>query len=156
MIIGMSFIVCTFIFALMIAIIYFAKKHVDTIETKLYNYILIISVINMIIEFTLCTNILLDVPLFSFYNLLINKLFLVTLFTWFTLFTIYIICVSGLLKLKNKVLNRIILYYILMVIILVLLPLELVNENGVAYSTGIATYFLYGINKEILPYVIFH
>ena len=98
MIIGMSFIVCTFIFALMIAIIYFAKKHVDTIETKLYNYILIISVINMIIEFTLCTDILLDVPLFSFYNLLINKLFLVTLFTWFTLFTIYIICVSGLLK----------------------------------------------------------
>lgn len=174
MIIGMSFIVCTFIFALMIAIIYFAKKHVDTIETKLYNYILIISVINMIIEFTLCTNILLDVPLFSFYNLLINKLFLVTLFTWFTLFTIYIICVSGLLKLKNKVLNRIILYYILMVIILVLLPLELVNENGVAYSTGIATYFLYGIcvayaliwliiifkgkkklGKKVIPFVAF-
>lgn len=174
MIIGMSFIVCTFIFALMIAIIYFAKKHVDTIETKLYNYILIISVINMIIEFTLCTNILLYVPLFSFYNLLINKLFLVTLFTWFTLFTIYIICVSGLLKLKNKVLNRIILYYILMVIILVLLPLELVNENGVAYSTGIATYFLYGIcvayaliwliiifkgkkklGKKVIPFVAF-
>lgn len=174
MIIGMSFIVCTFIFALMIAIIYFAKKHVDTIETKLYNYILIISMINMIIEFTLCTNILLDVPLFSFYNLLINKLFLVTLFTWFTLFTIYIICVSGLLKLKNKVLNRIILYYILMVIILVLLPLELVNENGVAYSTGIATYFLYGIcvayaliwliiifkgkkklGKKVIPFVAF-
>ncbi len=174
MIIGMSFIVCTFIFALMIAIIYFAKKHVDTIETKLYNYILIISVINMIIEFTLCTNILLGVPLFSFYNLLINKLFLVTLFTWFTLFTIYIICVSGLLKLKNKVLNRIILYYILMVIILVLLPLELVNENGVAYSTGIATYFLYGIcvayaliwliiifkgkkklGKKVIPFVAF-
>ena len=174
MIIGMSFIVCTFIFALMIAIIYFAKKHVDTIETKLYNYILIISVINMIIEFTLCTNILLDVPLFSFYNLLINKFFLVTLFTWFTLFTIYIICVSGLLKLKNKVLNRIILYYILMVIILVLLPLELVNENGVAYSTGIATYFLYGIcvayaliwliiifkgkkklGKKVIPFVAF-
>ena len=174
MIIGMSFIVCTFIFALMIAIIYFAKKHVDTIDTKLYNYILIISVINMIIEFTLCTNILLDVPLFSFYNLLINKLFLVTLFTWFTLFTIYIICVSGLLKLKNKVLNRIILYYILMVIILVLLPLELVNENGVAYSTGIATYFLYGIcvayaliwliiifkgkkklGKKVIPFVAF-
>ena len=174
MIIGMSFIVCTFIFALMIAIIYFAKKHVDTIETKLYNYILIISMINMIIEFTLCTNILLDVPLFSFYNLLINKLFLVTLFTWFSLFTIYIICVSGLLKLKNKVLNRIILYYILMVIILVLLPLELVNENGVAYSTGIATYFLYGIcvayaliwliiifkgkkklGKKVIPFVAF-
>ena len=73
MIIGMSFIASAFIFASMIAIIYFAKKHVDTIETKLYNYILIISIINMIIEFTLCTNILLDVPLFSFYNLLINK-----------------------------------------------------------------------------------
>ena len=145
MIIGMSFIVCTFIFTLMIAIIYFAKKHIETIETKLYNYILVISIINMIIEFTLCTNILLDVPLFSFYNLLINKLFLVTLFTWFTLFTIYIICVSGTLKIKGKVLWKIILYYLIMVMFLVLLPLDLVNENGMAYSTGIATYFLYGV-----------
>ena len=141
----MPFIVCTFIFTLMIAIIYFAKRHIDTIETKLYNYILVISIINIIIEFTLCMNILLDVPLFSFYNLLINKLFLVTLFTWFTLFTIYIICVSGTLEIKDKVLVRIILYYLVMVAFLVLLPLDLVDEDGVAYSTGIATYFLYGV-----------
>ena len=141
----MPFIVCTFIFTLMIAIIYFAKRHIDTIETKLYNYILVISIINIIIEFTLCTNILLDVPLFSFYNLLINKLFLVTLFTWFTLFTIYIICVSGTLEIKDKVLVIIILYYLVMVAFLVLLPLDLVDEDGVAYSTGIATYFLYGV-----------
>ena len=145
MIIGMSFIASAFIFALMIAIIYFAKKHVDTIETKLYNYILIISIINMIMEFTLCTNILLDVPLFSFYNLLINKLFLVTLFTWFSLFTLYIISVAGVIKIHKKVTWKIIIYYLIMVMLLVFLPIELVDENGVAYSTGIATYLLYGI-----------
>ena len=145
MIIGMSFIASAFIFASMIAIIYFAKKHVDTIETKLYNYILIISIINMIIEFTLCTNILLDVPLFSFYNLLINKLFLVTLFTWFSLFTLYIISVAGVIKIHKKVPWKIIIYYLIMVTLLVFLPIELVDENGVAYSTGIATYLLYGI-----------
>ena len=115
MIIGMSFIASAFIFASMIAIIYFAKKHVDTIETKLYNYILIISVINMIMEFTLCTNILLDVPLFSFYNLLINKLFLVTLFTWFSLFTLYIISVAGVIKIHKKVTWTIITYYLIIV-----------------------------------------
>ena len=145
MIIGMSFIASAFIFASMIAIIYFAKKHVDTIETKLYNYILIISIINMIIEFTLCTNILLDVPLFSFYNLLINKLFLVTLFTWFSLFTLYIISVAGVIKIHKKVPWKIIIYYLIIVTLLVFLPIELVDENGVAYSTGIATYLLYGI-----------
>ena len=145
MIIGMSFIASAFIFASMIAIIYFAKKHVDTIETKLYNYILIISIINMIMEFTLCTNILLDVPLFSFYNLLINKLFLVTLFTWFSLFTLYIISVAGVIKIHKKVPWKIIIYYLIMVTLLVFLPIELVDENGVAYSTGIATYLLYGI-----------
>lgn len=145
MIIGMSFIASAFIFASMIAIIYFAKKHVDTIETKLYNYILIISIINMIMEFTLCTNILLDVPLFSFYNLLINKLFLVTLFTWFSLFTLYIISVAGVIKIHKKVTWKIIIYYLIIVTLLVFLPIELVDENGVAYSTGIATYLLYGI-----------
>ncbi|HIS12323.1 MAG TPA: response regulator, partial [Candidatus Onthocola stercoravium] len=98
-----------------------------------------------IMEFTLCTNILLDVPLFSFYNLLINKLFLVTLFTWFSLFTLYIISVAGVIKIHKKVTWKIITYYLIIVTLLVFLPIELVDENGVAYSTGIATYLLYGI-----------
>ena len=102
MIIGMSFIICTLIFTVMISINYFAKKHVNTIETKLYNYILVFSLINLVTEFMLCTNILLKIELLSFYNLLINKFFLVVLFTWFSLFTIYIVSVSNFLKATKR------------------------------------------------------
>ena len=102
MILSMAFIICTFIFSMMIAIVYFAKKHISTTETRLYNFILVISILNLIIEFVLCVNILLDVDLYSIYNLIINKLFLITLFTWFTLFTIYIVNVAGVVKYNEK------------------------------------------------------
>lgn len=145
MIIGMSFIICTFIFTVMIAINYFAKKHVITIETKLYNYILIFSLINLITELILCTNIILRVELLSFYNLLVNKFFLVTLFTWFTLFTIYIVSVSNFLKTSKNNYKILIIYYFIFAILLTFLPLKLINEKGVAYSTGLPTYLLYGV-----------
>ena len=141
----MSFIICTLIFTVMISINYFAKKHVNTIETKLYNYILVFSLINLVTEFMLCTNILLKIGLLSFYNLLINKFFLVVLFTWFSLFTIYIVSVSNFLKATKRNYVMFIIYYFIMIILLTFLPLELVNENGVAYSTGLPTYVLYGV-----------
>ena len=174
MILSMAFIICTFIFSMMIAIVYFAKKHISTTETKLYNFILVISILNLIIEFVLCVNILLDVDLYSIYNLIINKLFLITLFTWFTLFTIYIVNVAGVVKYNEKNVKVFIIYYLIMVILFSFLPLDLVDENGVAYSTGTAPYLLYAfciiysiiwailtimyrkkLHKKVLPFFAF-
>ncbi len=174
MILSMAFIVCTFIFASMIAIVYFSKKHISTTETKLYNFILAISMLNLIIEFILCVNILLDVELYSIYNLIVNKLFLISLFTWFTLFTIYIVSVAGVIKYTNKNIKLFIIYYLIMIILFSFLPLDLIDENGVAYSTGVAPYLLYcfciiysiiwsflttiyrkKLKKKILPFLAF-
>ena len=174
MILSMAFIVCTFIFASMIAIVYFSKKHISTTETKLYNFILAISMLNLIIEFILCVNILLDVELYSIYNLIVNKLFLISLFTWFTLFTVYIISVAGVIKYTNKNIKIFIVYYLIMITLFSFLPLDLIDENGVAYSTGVAPYLLYcfciiysiiwsflttiyrkKLKKKILPFLAF-
>lgn len=174
MIVGMSFIACTFIFTMLIGIIYFTKQHINTLETRIYNIVLTFSILNLVVEFLLCTNILLNVDLYSFYNLLLNRTFLITLFSWFTIFTIYIIVMAGVAHFKGKNRNLLMLYYFVMNIIFVILPIELVNSNGVAYSTGPATYLMQAVcavysvlwliiilvkkkslNKKIIPFLTF-
>ncbi len=143
MIIGMAIIASTFIYAFLIAFVYISKKHIKSNETQIYNIILCFSLVNLIIEFLLCINILLNVELYSFFNLLLNRLFLISLFSWFTIFTIYIVVVSGVMKMNQTNKIRLFIYYFIVCGLLVILPLELINENGVAYSIGIAPYLIY-------------
>ncbi len=177
MVIGMAIIACSFIYTLIISIVYFTKRHINNLETKIYHFILIFSLLNMALEFLLCTNILLKVELYSFYNLLINKFFLIGLFLWFSSFSLCLITAaksSKKQKLTSKEIMSMAIYVIVSVVLLAFLPVELVNENGVAYSTGVAPNFLYCIciiytvlwfyidlrnrkelGKKIVPFLVF-
>lgn len=177
MIMGMAVIACSLIYTLIITIVYFTKRHINNLETKIYNFILIFSLLNMALEFLLCVNILLNIELYSLYNLLINKLFLICLFAWFTSFTIYLITAAKSTKdqkVTSKEITIMSVYSIIAIISLSFLPIDLVNENGVAYSTGIAPNFLYLIciiytllwfyidfhnrkelGKKIIPFLVF-
>lgn len=142
----MAFIFCALIFIMMIAFVYFLKGRVSTPETKIYNGIIMFSIISLILEFILCFNILANVSLYSFYNLFINRFFLVSLYSWFTIFTLYLLNISINNSDKFNRVKRVVLFASLVIILLLIsLPIELINENGVAYSTGCATYLLYGI-----------
>lgn len=46
--------------------------------------------INMILELSLCTNVLVGINSESFYNMLLNRLFLIAMFSWIiSIFTLY-------------------------------------------------------------------
>ncbi len=145
MIISMAIIICAFLFMSIITIIYFSKKRINNSETKLYNILIVQSLINMILEFWLCINILNEVKLYSFYNLLLNRTFLLGLFSWFTVFTIYLIAISfnkTIKKIKSLIFKSSPLI-LLVISMLLFLPIELVNNNGIAYSTGTSVNVLY-------------
>lgn len=146
MAVSMAFISCAFIFIVMIAFVYFLRGRVSTSETKIYSGIIIFSIISLILEFILCFNIYIDVSLYSFYNLFINRAFLVSLYSWFTIFTFYLLNIS---VVSFNELNRskkiIWVSFVVTVLLLISLPIDLINEDGVAYSTGVATYLLYGV-----------
>lgn len=146
MAVSMAFIFCSFIFITMIAFVYFLKGRVLTTETRIYNGIIIFSIISLILEFILCLNIYVNVSLYSFYNLFINRFFLISLYSWFTIFTLYLlnICFNNRL-IFNKFKKIIKIVSFVIILLLISLPIELVNENGVAYSTGVVTYLLYVI-----------
>jgi len=157
MIFGMGIIISTLVFSFIITTIYFSKKKVDNFETKIYNVLSILSMLCLIIEFWLCTNILLDVELYGMYNLFVNRSFLFSLFSWFSIFTLYLLIVS--FRNNTKMINRLkkmfgdnynksLLYIvvpilIICILLLLFLPIDLVKENGAAYSQGPAVNIVY-------------
>ena len=157
MVFSMGIIICTLIFSISIAIIYFSKKKINSFETKIYKILSILSILNVMIEFWLCINILIDVKLYGYYNLFVNRTFLLALFSWFSMFTLYLIVISfqnntkTINKLKNKygqnfgkkLIYTICPILIICIFLIIFLPIELVKENGAAYSTGLSVNVLY-------------
>ncbi|MDD4796054.1 MAG: ATP-binding protein, partial [Bacilli bacterium] len=159
MVAGMSAIACSFIYTLIITILYFSKERIKNFETMIYNVLIILALINMFIEFNLCLNVLFKFDINSFYNILLNRLFLVAIFGWVTIFTIYIFYVS--FNTNDKIIRNFtnskkgLLYYIFVTFIFISLILIITLEikqfnNGIySYSYGPA------INAIIITYIIY-
>ncbi len=94
MIISMSVIGCSLIYTIIIAVLFYTKKRISSFETKIYNVLLILAIVNMFIELHLCINVLINININGFYNMFLNRLFLVTMLSWITIFTIYIFRIS--------------------------------------------------------------
>ena len=158
MLICMVTIACSFIYTIIIALIYFFKKRVNNIETKFYSILMAISLLNLYLELMLCVNVLLKVNIDSLLNIFFNRIFLISLFSWVTVFTIYIIKISfgncekimekitfeGNL-LKKPVLIIFIIYIIIMVFLMSILPIEQYICDTYSYSFGPAVNVLIGI-----------
>lgn len=157
MIAGMGIVFCAFFYTLLIAFLFFSKNIYKSFETTIFAIIIFLSLINSIIEFWLCVNILLNVELYGFYNLLLNRLFLTFIFLFFLIFTIYIIYISFFnTKIANEKLVRkygknyikkficfFLPFFIIILLLLWFLPINLVDDGKYAYSDGPAVYVLY-------------
>lgn len=150
---SMSIIITTMIFCLTVSIVYFSKEKINSKETKIYTYLLVLSIINLITELALCFNILLNFDINSFYNIILNRFFLITLFSWYTLFTYYSVGVCyyskdelfGSIKAKkNYSIIKIIstMFLIISLFLILFLPIDMVSEKSVAYTTGAAPNYI--------------
>ncbi len=151
MIIGMTVIVCSFLYCLLVAIIYFSKMKVKNVENKIYSGILLLIFVGQILEF-ICCFVTWKYPslISTFPNILVNKLFLIYILSWSFLFTRYIFYVSYKEKIENNnvkinLLNKIsIIAYIICCILISMLPIYFYNDaSNNAYSYGPAVYILY-------------
>lgn len=161
MIVGMSIIACAFMYTLTVSILYFSKNRYTNFETSMYTVLLILSLCNSIIEFTLCLNVILNVEVSSLYNTLLNRVFLTFLFLYFIMFALYIIYISfyNTKESKEKLINKygnnyptkltfiFLPFFIAVLFLLWILPFEqpIINRNDViySYSIGPAVYVLY-------------
>lgn len=148
--IGMSVIACSFVYLLVLAMVYFRKERVDAFETKLYGILLVSNIIGLFLEFMCCITVS-NMDLIPLTNEFANRLYLIYFVSFITIFTTYIYYVSfnkkgkdgeEIFTKKSKFKNFIGIIYTLALLCVMFLPLYYFHETNVVYSYGPATDFL--------------
>ena len=150
---GIYFPLSALLFSILLVGLTFFKKHIKTIETKLYSLLVVSNFIGLIAEL-LCT--------YASYihdsNLLLSnfilKLYLICITSWVYIFTIYIIYIS--IEIRKFDIKKIKLYssiiFIIISIIIFILPITLIIKNNFAirYTEGLSVYFTYTISSILI------
>lgn len=144
-----SFSICSFIFVLMFIIFYFSKERLNTLDTKMYSYILVTNIIGIMID-------VFGYFIFkiygseSFISIMVSKFYLVYYFLWAYFFLLYIFVISFREKseylLQKKFTKTIIILTSLFIcLIILIMPIQITYKDNVAYSSGLSVNMVYGL-----------
>jgi signal transduction histidine kinase len=139
----------------MLTIIYFKRKNVKTIETKIYSSLIITNILNVSLA-VMCYFTILYKDMMPFINDLISKTLLLLFITWELFFTGYVIVITRKNKEKNykeiykKSRPLLAVLYILISFIVYVLPLYYHNENKIVYSYGPSANFIYALTAILI------
>lgn len=156
---GMFFPLCAFPFAALIFIVFFFKKHVESVETKLYGWLIIANIIGLIIEM-LCTFAAYIYSSYPIISAFILKSYLVYLVTWLTIFMVYIYKISYsdsyIQEHKNRNRKKLFVVFILSVFLIYCLPIQLVASDNmnIRYTTGLSVFYTYFISIILILYIL--
>lgn len=177
---GIYFPISAMAFSLLIIIVFFIKKPIKSIETRIYKYLLIINFIGLIVEL-LCTVVAYISDTHYFLSDFILKFYLVYNLSYTALLTIYVYYISNndekkIFRFKNSKFY-IIFIYLISVFLIYYLKCNLVIENNfqVRYTNGPSVTFTYVIcgllialmvifiikdkqnikNKKYIPVIVF-
>ena len=148
---NLYFPLCCFFFAILLSVIYFSKARLSNIENKLYKYLLIINVFELVSEF-ICTYFSYNyINVLSEY-IIKNHVFLII--SWITFFTAYMRAISNVNpNLDNK--KRFQTLFTILVIgyfILQCMPLNIAIDSFGASSNGVAVYTGYIVSFADISY----
>ena len=151
--IGNSFTLCSFFFILLLNIVYYTKKHIDTFETKVYSKIIITSLAGTIIGI-LCYYGVESSDSYPISAYIVSRGYLIYLLTWLTLFTVYISSITFKSFNWGKWKKYILIFYAVSVVLALALPLYYENFESI-YTYGPAANMIYiisGLLSLILIY----
>ena len=157
---GIFFPISAIFVSTLIILMFFYKKHINTIETKLYSWLIITNFFGLIIEFccTFASYIYNKYPLLS--NIIL-KLYLVYIITWAVIFAIYIFVISHekeyIASIKKRAKIIISICYWISNLIVFILPIKLVVENdfAVRYTEGPCVSYTYAVSTFIVIIMLY-
>ena len=148
------FTICSFFYSLMLGIIYYRRKHIQSLETKIYSKLVFINFMNVFFA-VLCYFTILVRETFPFINDFVSKTLLVFYISWVLLFTMYLFVIvsknDNLLEeevKKNKLLLTVL--SVALLICIYYLPLYYHSANNVVYSYGPSANLIYGITGVLM------
>ena len=149
--------ITSFFYIILIAIAYFSKKKINSIENRIYSSLIIINIINLLVD------------VFSVYSGLVNpnslqsdilcKLYLVVILAWVLAFTYYIFVISSkkndghiIISKKNntikyfkKIFNYCLTLFIIASVLIFVFPLHIYSDGKKMYTYGASAIFSYGV-----------
>lgn len=137
---GLCFQIASFVFILILNIIFFGKKTIKTEETKVFGGVLLLNLVGVIID--ICSTSLSIFDKQGFLLVFVSKLYLIYLGALSLLFIYYTIYISSSKKNLNKL--KLFLYIILFILSAVIMATPLYN-----YHNGNIVY-TYGLSVDIL------
>lgn len=144
----------SFVYMMMVLILFFSKKRVQNIETKLFSIISIVNIIGIILDLIIVY--LSYVLPFHSSLYILNKFYLIYILYWASLFTVYITNIS--IKEHKKILTisqyTIAIVSIISTIVIFILPIELINDLVIMYTDGPSVRFLYLICALLIAFII--
>ena len=143
---GVYFPMCALPFSFLMLILFFAKEHVNTKETKIFGVLIVSNFLGLLIEVmcTVASIIYFEHPHISNF---IYKSYLMYIIVWISTFAYYVFCVTrpkG-LELKKGRIKLFVLYYLFIAIILTILPIQSIIEDDfrIRYTCGPCVNFSY-------------
>lgn len=147
---GVYFPLCALPFSFLILILFFAKGHVKSRETKIYSVLIISNFIGLLIEI-LCTVASIIYNNYPHISNFIYKSYLLYLIIWISTLAYYIY-VTIYHKNDNNKKYYFGLYYLIIILLLIILPINLVIEDNfsIRYTTGSSVLFAYLLSGLII------
>ena len=90
----MAFPLCSLLFIILVAIVYFNKPRIKSYENEIYQWLIICNIIGLILEI-LCYFAVDYVTIYNLISIAILKLYVVYIFVWTMIFNIYVFMVSS-------------------------------------------------------------
>jgi len=148
------FTICSFFYSLMLTIIYFRRKNIGTLETKIYSSLILTNFANVVFAL-LCTLTILIQDKIPFLTDFVGKTLLLLFFTWEVIFTLYLITIASknvkktISKLKEST-SLLSVAAIMLGLVIYLLPLYTFNENRIIYTYGPSANFVYALTAILI------
>lgn len=146
--ISVAFSICSFIYIIIFAFVFFSKTRINLIENKVYTRLLIATIIGLSIDIIGYISFQ-NGNVNSIINIAIAKINLIYYFTWTALLTLYTFIVSTKSKKKidyEKLIKNLSVLYLILTLIIIMLPVNIKTAGQSLYSYGPSVNLLYTLS----------
>ena len=142
--------IISFCYILMLIFVFFSKKRIDSLENKIYKFLLITNGLGLILDILSVYTIKYrnEMPITNYF---VTKFYLIYLLTWISEFTFYIVTLTKEESKHYERRKKILLYiYLISVVAIFVLPLNYFSEGDIIYSYGPSANYLYAISGVLI------
>ena len=157
---GFYFSISALIVIILFTFNFLSKERVNNIETKIYKYLLFLTLFGLSMDITTCVLYRMGININSFLYALGSKLVFVYFVLWLLLFAYYIKCISlpPSEDYKSKMMNTFYLFALFLIFVvpfILILPVDFKLEGDVIVPNGLPVFITYGVCFILIVYSVY-